>query len=110
MPSARSASSVTASASIIARKRRDSSSRMVCLTLSMGSAVRDAVFEDADLVDLDLHLVAGLHPEGRCAARAYAAWRSRHQHVPWQERSPRRHVLDDLRNLENHLLGGGVLH
>src|SRR4051794_15594627 len=110
MPSARSASSVTASASIMARKRRDSSSRMVCLTLSMGSAIGDAVFEDADLVDLDLHLVAGLHPERRRAARAHAAWRSRHQHVAGQQRGPGGDVLDDLGDLENHLLGGGVLH
>src|SRR3954471_19168741 len=110
MLSARSASSVTASASIIARKRRDSSSRMVCLTLSMGSAIGDAVFEDADLVDLDLDLVAGLHPQRRGATCAHAAWRARHEHIARQERGPGRDVLDDLRNLENHLLGGGVLH
>src|SRR4051794_30491589 len=105
MLSARSASSATASASIMARKRRDSSSRIVCLMLSIGSAVRDAVLEDADLVDLDLHLVAGLHPQRRGATRAHAAWRARHQNVAWQQRGPGGDVLDDLGDLENHLLG-----
>src|SRR5438874_12152550 len=74
------------------------------------SAVGDRVLEDADLVDLDLDLVAGLHPDRRVAARAGAAGRAGDEHVARLERGPARDVLDDLRDLEDHLLGGGVLH
>src|SRR5438105_4625112 len=74
------------------------------------SAVGDRVLEDADLVDLDLDLVAGLHPDGRVAPRADAAWRAGDEHIARHERCPGRDVLDDLRDLEDHLLGGGVLH
>src|SRR5882672_5332145 len=73
-------------------------------------AIGDRVLEDADLVDLDLDLVAGLHPDRRVAARADAAGRAGDEHVARLQRGPARDVLDDLRDLEDHLLGGGVLH
>src|SRR6478736_2152 len=110
MLSASRLSSAAASASIIARKRRDSSSRIVAVAFSRWSAIGDPVLEDADLVDLDLHPVAGLHPDRRGAARADAARRAGDQHVAGLELGPRRDVLDDLGDLEDHLLGGGVLH
>src|SRR3954463_6990140 len=79
-------------------------------SLISGSAVGDRVLEDADLVDLDFDLVAGLHPQRRIAARADAAGRAGDQHVAGLQRRPCRDVLDDLGDLENHLLGGRVLH
>src|SRR5918999_684030 len=78
--------------------------------VSRVSAIGDAVLEDADLVDLDLDLVAGLHPYRGIPARADATGRARDQHVAGQERGPGGYVFDDLGNLEDHLLGGGVLH
>src|SRR5260221_7235454 len=77
---------------------------------SGASAVRNRVFQYADLVDLDLHLVAGLHPDRRRAPRADAAGSAGDQHVAGLKRRPGRAVLDDLRDLEDHLLGSGVLH
>src|SRR4051812_13336766 len=74
------------------------------------SAVGDGVLQDADLVDLHFHLVAGLHPHRRVAARADAAGRAGNQHVARQERGPGGDILDDLRDLEDHLLGARVLH
>src|SRR5688572_30774504 len=72
--------------------------------------IGDGVLEDADLVDLDLNVVAGLHPDRRGAPRADSARRAGDDHVARHERGPGRDVLDDLRDLEDHLLGGCVLH
>src|SRR4051812_37961824 len=85
-------------------------SLLLAMAVPVASAIGDAVLEDANPVDLDLDLVARLHPYGRGASRADAAGGARDEHVARNERGPRRDVLDDLRDLEDHLLGAGVLH
>src|SRR3954468_19090137 len=85
-------------------------SLLSAMAISPGLTVGDRILENADLVDLDLDLVAGLHPERGGAPRAHAARRAGDQHVARDERGPGRHVFDDLRDLEDHLLGARVLH
>src|SRR5512143_124078 len=70
----------------------------------------DRIAQHADTADLDLHVVARLHPQGRCAARAHSARRARHDHVAGQELRPRRAVLDQLRDVETKLADTLVLH
>src|SRR3954468_14557053 len=85
-------------------------SLLSAMAISPGLTVGNRVLEDAGLVDLDLDLVAGLHPERGIAPRADAAGRAGDQHVARDERGPGRHVFDDLRDPEDHLLGARVLH
>src|SRR3954462_5749025 len=79
-------------------------------SLISGSAVGDRVLEDADLVDLDFDLVARLHPQWRIAPRADAAGRAGDQHVAGLQGRPCPDVLDDIGDIEDHLLRGGVVH
>src|SRR5262245_53179365 len=75
-----------------------------------GGLIRDRVTENAQIGDLDLDRIAGLHPKRRLAARADTAGRSGDDHVAGQELRPLRAILDQLRDVEAKLADALVLH
>src|SRR3546814_19694612 len=63
----------------------------------------------SDVCSSYLH-VAVLHEQGRIAFEAHSAWRAGHDDIPRLQRGEARDVLDQARNAEDQLRGGGMLH
>src|SRR5271157_1483153 len=69
-----------------------------------------AIAQDAKTVDLDLHDVSRLEPDGGLAGHAHAGRGSREDQVSRLERDDLRQVGDQLLDPEDELAGAGVLH
>src|SRR5471032_3325533 len=75
-----------------------------------GSLVDDIDVQSPDAGDLDLDLVAALHPEWRLAPKAHTIRRARGNNVARLEPSDGRKILDDGGDVEDHVVGRVVLH
>src|SRR5215467_2201844 len=78
-------------------------------TLS-GSLVDDIYAQGSYSGDLDFQLVAGLHPERRLAAEPDAVRRAGGDDVARLQPGHGREILDDGGDVEDHVIGGVVLH
>src|SRR5262245_27751273 len=77
---------------------------------SMRSLVDDIDAQGSYARDLDLELVAGLHPERRLAPGADAVGRAGGDDVARLQRGHGREIFDDGRDIEDHVIGRVVLH
>src|SRR5262249_18536208 len=73
-------------------------------------AIGDRVRKDADPVDAYLDGVSRFHPDRRCASSTDTAGGSGGDDITGNQPDHRGYVLDDGRKIEDHLLGGGLLH
>src|SRR4051794_35253067 len=76
---------------------------------SSGSLVDDIDLQGPDPGDLDLELVAALHPERRLAAEADTVRRAGGDHVARLQPGHGREVFDDVGDVEDHVVGGVAL-
>src|SRR5580704_9293810 len=75
-----------------------------------GSLVDDIDAQSSDAGNLDLDLVAALHPERRLAAHADTVGRAGGDDIAGLEPGHGREIFDDGGDVEDHVIGRVVLH